>query len=687
MAQVLWPVACSLAAGVGAAGLAVYLRRYWGEPGAGWLSVTLTAQALFCLAYGASLLTSPSPLYYWLSVAAWAGFAFLGVPFLAFALAYTGRGHYVRSWGFGLLFTVPAAATLLAATNDSHGLVWASTEIVFVGGLTTAAYELGPAAQTSVIVGLVTATAGAVLLLDASLSYGPLYRVETTAVAVSTAPPAAGVAAWVFGVGPLAPLNLTAVLFVPHVLVDAYAFTVGDMFEYNPTTHRIATRTAVDDLESPVVVVDPTGAVVDLNDAALETFDVIASDALTEPLAAVVGSPVDVETNDQVVSVRRGTDRIELAVSPSELTDRRGATVGYTLVFQDITDERRREQRLDVLNRVLRHNLRNELNVVEGSLDLAAERGLSTDTDTAADDGGSVDTDAQRRDGSGATTDAGSRAGDEVAGHIERARSHVADLVALADEARRVERIVESESATVRVDLPTLLADVAASVEDAVPDATVTATAAEAARVGGADSRSEEADHADAAADGGGARTDQGRGSGGPHVPDRSPGVGPGAGLAIRTRPDVLRTVLGTLIEATLEHDPETDGRVGLEVCDVDRSSGRVTVAVVTDGVGIPDAETAAVRAERETALDHASGLDVWLVKWGVDVLGGDLTFGLDADPTADRAEPRPDRDVGSGAGRRVAATVRLPGLASPDAPSEGASDPTRRSRSDREPT
>jgi hypothetical protein len=78
----------------------------------------------------------------------------------------------------------------------------------------------------------------------------------------------------------------------------------------------------------------------------------------------------------------------------------------------------------------------------------------------------------------------------------------------------------------------------------------------------------------------------------------------------------------------------------------------------VTDGVGIPETETAAVSAERETALDHASGLDVWLVKWGVDVLGGDLSF----DPT-----DAPDGlDVGSDA--TTAATVTLPGVVvSPD--------------------
>lgn len=32
--------------------------------------------------------------------------------------------------------------------------------------------------------------------------------------------------------------------------------------------------------------------------------------------------------------------------------------------------------------------------------------------------------------------------------------------------------------------------------------------------------------------------------------------------------------------------------------------------------------------AERETQLEHASGLGLWLVRWTVSLSGGDLSFG-----------------------------------------------------------
>lgn len=46
---------------------------------------------------------------------------------------------------------------------------------------------------------------------------------------------------------------------------------------------------------------------------------------------------------------------------------------GGVFVISDITERKQREQRLAVLNRVLRHNIRNDVNVLRGHLELLAE--------------------------------------------------------------------------------------------------------------------------------------------------------------------------------------------------------------------------------------------------------------------------------------------------------------------------
>ncbi|WP_435116160.1 PAS domain S-box protein [Halolamina sp. C58] len=52
---------------------------------------------------------------------------------------------------------------------------------------------------------------------------------------------------------------------------------------------------------------------------------------------------------------------------------------GGVFVISDITEQKQREQRLAVLNRVLRHNIRNDVNVVRGHLELLAEERAEDD--------------------------------------------------------------------------------------------------------------------------------------------------------------------------------------------------------------------------------------------------------------------------------------------------------------------
>ncbi|WP_418281474.1 PAS domain S-box protein [Halorubrum sp. DTA98] len=58
---------------------------------------------------------------------------------------------------------------------------------------------------------------------------------------------------------------------------------------------------------------------------------------------------------------------------------RNGSNLGAYVVYTDVTEQKRRDQQLQVLNRVLRHNLRNKLNIVQGVVERArsTEQGVS----------------------------------------------------------------------------------------------------------------------------------------------------------------------------------------------------------------------------------------------------------------------------------------------------------------------
>jgi len=358
-------VVASLGAGVGALYLLQYLYGQRGSPGANWFVGNIASVAIFCFSYAASVLVSTPSLRVALEAVSFVSVCFMGPFFLAFGLDYTGRGDLIRSPPFAIVGAVPVVTAGLAATNPTHQLVWTDLQFEPVFGLSTVAYTVQPWGVSALGFSIGTAAVGSLLLIGAVLSYGPLYRREATAVVLSTAPPSVGVAVWLFGVGPVPQLHLTAPLMLIHVALDAYAFVGTHMFDTNPATQRMAERTGLDSLSDPVFVFDTNHQIVRTNDRAAALFADALPDSLPVSLAAVLGVELEALRTAGEVELDASTTRT-FGVSYTPLTDPSGGTVGGMIVLYDITDERQREQQLAVLNRVLRHNLRNEMTVISG---------------------------------------------------------------------------------------------------------------------------------------------------------------------------------------------------------------------------------------------------------------------------------------------------------------------------------
>ena len=77
--------------------------------------------------------------------------------------------------------------------------------------------------RTPLLVSLGAAGIGVLLLVGEIHAYGPLYRREATALALTTLFPATGVVVWLLGVGPWPEVNFGVPLLLFHVVLDAYA--------------------------------------------------------------------------------------------------------------------------------------------------------------------------------------------------------------------------------------------------------------------------------------------------------------------------------------------------------------------------------------------------------------------------------------------------------------------------------
>ena len=362
-------VLASLAASFGALYLLQYLYHQRGRSGASWFMGNIASVAVFCASYGVGLLIFEPVLRMTLGAVAFVCVCFMGPFFLAFGLDYTGRGDLIRTPLFGVVAVVPLLTVVLTATNPVHQLVWSDFQLDPVFGLATAVYTVQPWGIFALLFSIGTAAVGSLLLIGAILSYGPLYRREAIAVILSTAPPSIGVFVWLFGLGPVPQLHLTAPLMLIHVSLDAYAFVGTHMFQTNPATQRMAERTGLDSLSDPVLVLDTEQQIVRVNDRAEELFPSTLSNALPISFETVLGVELDTlrETGELRIGTKQGGT---FAVSYTPLTDPSDSPVGSMLVLYDVTEDRQREQQLAVLNRVLRHNLRNETTVISGYADL-----------------------------------------------------------------------------------------------------------------------------------------------------------------------------------------------------------------------------------------------------------------------------------------------------------------------------
>jgi signal transduction histidine kinase len=94
--------------------------------------------------------------------------------------------------------------------------------------------------------------------------------------------------------------------------------------------------------------------------------------------------------------------------------------------------------------------------------------------------------------------------------------------------------------------------------------------------------------------------------------------------VAVTANRDALYTVVKSALDNALVHADS-------EVCVTVHSSPQgYDIVVEDDGPGISEEQLAPIKAGTETSLNHGQGLGLWQLRWGVDVLNGELSFETD---------------------------------------------------------
>jgi Signal transduction histidine kinase len=144
------------------------------------------------------------------------------------------------------------------------------------------------------------------------------------------------------------------------------AVTRYDVLTRRPGTSRLGLRSVVTEMDEAVLIINTDENIVNANAAATALF---GSDIVGESFENVL---------EQSVSSVRACDTLEYSTTTgtqtfdprvSSINGGGGQRLGLTITLIDVTDREMRRQRIEVLNRILRHNVRNDLDVVLANSD------------------------------------------------------------------------------------------------------------------------------------------------------------------------------------------------------------------------------------------------------------------------------------------------------------------------------
>lgn len=315
----------------------------------------------------------------------WVGVVVIPVAWLLFALAYTGRDEYVRPSVAGVLAVVPAVTVVLAATDQFHDLLYVDTTVITYGDLAMLDRQGGPWYGVVAAYTYVLGVLGFVPLFNLVRSKAVLFRGQSAALLVGSVTPWATNLLYVAGALPLPEFDPTPVAFCVTGVAFLGALTRFQLFGASPAPNWRARRLVFERMDDAAIVVDSHGFVVDANESAERILGRARSDAVGESVESLLPSlgSLDDERRPEYVTVEAGGNETPYDVSVTPVRDVRERVIGRVLTFHDISQYLRQRQRLTVLNRAFRHNIRTDTQMILGYAD---QLSAATEAETEAID-------------------------------------------------------------------------------------------------------------------------------------------------------------------------------------------------------------------------------------------------------------------------------------------------------------
>jgi PAS domain S-box-containing protein len=198
---------------------------------------------------------------------------------LAMVLLYTGRDAWLEPRRFGMICAPALSLLVVCWTNPWHQLFWAYIWNANINGHWIAMPVYGPGFWATFVYCYFLVGLSAVVLAQAALRSAGVYRVQAAAMLFGVLLP------WIVNM-----IDMSHIFGFIHVDSAAICFAVTGL-AFLPAIFRfrlldltpVAWATVVEGMNDPVVVIDPWGRIVELNQAAQRLIG--------RPMSQIIGSP------------------------------------------------------------------------------------------------------------------------------------------------------------------------------------------------------------------------------------------------------------------------------------------------------------------------------------------------------------------------------------------------------------
>lgn len=415
-------------------GLSAIAWRGRSEPGAAVFGVLQFVSAVWAGTTALGLGLPPGPL----RLRVWGlttGLSLLVIViWFGFILQYTGAAGRLRSrWAVMGALPLVAGAALYVFTPTWGVLVAEATQERLSAGTIVQA-SIGPVGGALGVYVYLVFLIGLVLVVKTVFEGSSLFVGQAVALVLGTLVTVVASALVLVGF-PTEGYPLTQVALGGQSALWGYAVFRQQFLRAVPAVAQVGERAVFDHLDEGVLVCNGNGTIVRANPTARDCFD--AEELVGAPIDSVL-DPMSVASLSELPARFQRQGRTYQA-NTSTVRDWRGEPIGRAITIREVTELVHRQQRLQVLTRILRHNVRNDMTLVAG---------LATRLEECDDD--------------------------ELAALGRDITRTAEDMTTMSEKALEIETLLEGSMTVEPVDLSRLVDEVVSSLAEAHPDATVT---------------------------------------------------------------------------------------------------------------------------------------------------------------------------------------------------------------------